>query len=116
MQENRVMTEAEMAMAKATGAKSVTITEESLYTAPDMTPSEFLELNEIRSLRYEMEKLVSPLNTSHGLALGWRLEDDLRMVKNLIDLKREQLDALEEVHYNLRRKIRNSSFELEDLG
>jgi len=114
MEENRVMTEAEMSMAKATGARSVTITE-SHYTAPDMTPSEFLALNEIRSLRYEMEKLVSPLNTSHGLALGWKLQDDLRMVKTLIDLKREQLDALEEAHYNLRRKIRNSSFELEDL-
>lgn len=132
MKENRVMTEAEMALAKATGARSVTIHPELRGFDPEMTQEEFeeylnptlkdqdpafwLEVKAVRELQEKMSALVAPLNVSHALPLGWSLDDDLRIVKQLLDLKREQLVALEEAHYNLKRKIREMGFDPKELG
>lgn len=91
------------------------------YTESTPTPAvgsarELKALEEIRELRNAMEEAVSPLNTSHGLALGWLLDDDLRIVKNLLELKREQLLALELAHYNLKKKIQKLGYDPKDLG
>lgn len=126
MQEHRVMTEAEMALAKATGSRSVTIRPELRGFDPEMTqeefenylnprPEEIAGLSEVIKLREKMNALVSPLNVSHALPLGWSVDDDLRVVKQLLDLKREQLIKLEEAHYNLRRQIREMGFEPKEL-
>lgn len=127
MQEHRVMTEAEMALAKATGARSVTIKPELRWFDPEMTQEEFEEylnprpepisgVSEVIELREKMNDLVAPLNVIHALPLGWSVDDDLRVVKELIDLKREQLVELEKAHYNLRRQIRKMGFDPKELG
>lgn len=108
MQEQRVMTKNEMAMAKATGARVVSMSEQDAEEA--------LAIRGIIGLRDKMNALVPPLNTSHDLPLGWTVEGDLQVVKQLLDLKREQLIQLEEAHYNLRREIRDLGFDPKKLG
>lgn len=109
MLENRVMTEAEMSMAKATGARVVTI-------AKEQDPNFWLEVNEIRALREKMNQLTAPLNVSHTLPLGWSLDDDLRIVTQLVELKRKQLYELELVLDRLNRKIADLGVDPKELG
>ena len=87
MSENRVMTEAEMSMARATGARVVSI--------ETRTAEEALLFAEISGLRNRINTLATALNTSHNLtALGWNVEDTLSLATKFVELRQTQVEEL----------------------